>query len=161
MNFIEWLKQSWLVLTVIAGALSLLLGLKKSVKAISDDIHKPMKDVTDKLTSIEKTMKDTSEKLTSMETQITSNTQQLGVIDRTLKIQNDALLGLEKAAVINSCEQYIKQGYADVNHRNALDKQYTSYVALGDGSHFVEDLMSTVKNLPLEKPKAKKQQLNG
>lgn len=123
-----------------------------------------MKDVNDKLTSIEKTMKDTSEKLTSMETQLTSNTQQLGVIDRTLKIQNDALLGLEKAAVINSCEQFIKQGYADVNHRNALDKQYTSYVALGDGSHFVEDLMNTVKNLPLEKPKAinnKKQQLNG
>lgn len=161
MDFIEWLEQSWFILTVIAGALSLLLGLKKSVKAISDDINKPMKDVTDKLTSIEKTMKDTSEKLTSMESQIASNTRQLGVIDNTLKIQNDALLGLEKAAVINSCEQFIKQGYADVNHRNALDKQYTSYVALGDGSHFVEDLMTTVKNLPLEKPKAKKQQLNG
>lgn len=161
MDFVEWLKQSWLILTIVAGALVTILGLKKSIKAIMDDVKKPMKDVNDKLTSIENATKSHTEKLEKMDAQLDSNTDALKVIDRTLKIQNDALLGLEKAAVINSCEQYIKQGYADVNHRNALDKQYTSYVALGDGSHFVEDLMNTVKNLPLEKPKAKKQQLNG
>ena len=137
------------------------MGLKKSLKAIADDFKKPMKDVNEKLTSIEKSTKSNAEKLASVETQLESTTKQLGRIDETLKIQNDALLGLEKAAVIHSCEQYIKQGYADVNHRNALDKQYTSYKALGDGSPFVEDLMETVRSLPLEKPKVKKQQLNG
>ena len=120
-----------------------------------------MKTVNEKLESIETKVNDTAEKVESLSVVVASNTEQLGKIDTTLKVQNDALLGLEKAAVITSCEKYIKQGYADVNHRNALDKQYTSYKALGDGSPFVEDLMTTVKNLPLEKPKAKRQQLNG
>ena len=39
MDFMEWLKNSWLIITLIAGALTTLLGLKKSIKSISDDIN--------------------------------------------------------------------------------------------------------------------------
>ena len=160
MDFIEWLKQSWLFITIIAGALTTVLGLRKNIKSLIEDIRKPIKNANEKLENIEKTVNSNTQKLEMLNASVASNTTQLGKIDTTLKVQNEALLGLEKAAVINSCETFIKQGYADVHHRNTLDKQYASYMALGNGSQFVDDLVTTVKKLPLERSKAKKQQSN-
>ncbi len=161
MEFIEWLKESWVIVTVIAGALAIFVGLKNNAKSIIDDLNKPMKDVNDKLDKLEKTTTENSKKLEEMSSVVTATSEKMSSIESTLAIQNDALLGLEKSGLLDNCEKAIKQGYADRNHRNMIEKQYTSYVALGDGSEFVKDLVETVKDLPFEKPKTKRQQLNG
>ena len=161
MDFIEWLKQSWLLLTLVAAALTVVVGLKKNAKAIIDDIKKPMKDVNEKLDKLEKTTSDNSRKLVELTAAIEATSDKMSSIEDTLVIQNEALLGLEKSGLLDNCEKAIKQGFADRNHRSMIEKQYNSYVALGDGSEFVKDLVETVKDLPFEKPKAKKQQLNG
>lgn len=138
------------------------MGLKKNVKTIIDDIHKPMNDVNSKLDKLEETSRANLNKIESINNLLENNIEKIESIENTLQVQNEALLGLEKSGLLDNCERCIKQGFADRNHRNMIEKQYNSYVALGDGSEFVKDMVETVKNLPFEKTKSssKKQLLN-
>lgn len=161
MDFATWLEQSWVYIAAAFAGLTILVNGVKNVKNIVDDIKKPLKDVNDKLDKLEASTNTNSKKLEELAPKINATSEHVASIEQTLAIQNDALLGLEKSGLLDNCEKAIKQGYADRNHRNMIEKQYNSYVALGDGSEFVKDLVETVKGLPFEKPKAKKQQLNG
>lgn len=63
---------------------------------------------------------------------------------------------LLRADIIRCYEKYSERGYCPIYARDALEKEYEAYHALG-GNGMITDLMGHIRNLPTEPPEGDKE----
>ena len=117
----EWVGQSWILLTGAVAVVGVLISFIKQLKEIKAAVLKPITDIQNKLDSL----------------------------DSKQEIQNRAVLTLQRRSLLDSCERLLKQGYADLKDKEVIEKQFESYKELG-GNSFVKDLVVRVLNLPID-----------
>lgn len=130
MNFVEWIKEGWIILAAIISGITLIWNfLNKTVKEIKNEWSKP---------------------ITQINTKITSIVEKLDALEESGEIRKRALLSMQRKSLLDSCEHLIKKGYASLEEKETIDDQFRSYKELG-GNSFVSDLVKSVESLPLEK----------
>ncbi len=127
----EWLNQTWIIVAAIIGGVSLVWTFySKTLKEISAALTKPFKELDAKIDNLDHKIDATIE---------------------TDDIVKDALLTMQRQSILRACDEYLRQGYADMNQKATVSSQYESYHALG-GDSFITDMVEKVKDLPQEKP---------
>ena len=117
----EWVGQSWILLTGAVAVVGVLISFIKQLKEIKVAMLKPITDIQNKLDSL----------------------------DSKQEMQNRAVLTLQRRSLLDSCERLLKQGYADLKDKEVIEKQLESYKELG-GNSFVKELVVRVLNLPID-----------
>ena len=112
---IEWVGQSWILLTGAVAVVGVLISFIKQLKEIKAAMLRPMTDIQNKLDNL----------------------------DSKQEMQNRAVLTLQRRSLLDSCERLLKQGYADLKDKEVIEKQFESYTELG-GNSFVKDLVARV-----------------
>ena len=135
---INWFQDGWIVLVAIIGGVTLVWNfLSKTLKEIKNELFKPITNISEKVDGI-------SEQLDSMR--------------KDDKLIKNAILNLQRRSLLDSCERYIKRGYATLDEKETVHKQFVSYEELG-GNSFVKDLVDNVNKLPLEKVEKNKKEV--
>ena len=135
MNIIEYLNQTWIIVTAGIAAITLLWNF----------IHKTLKEIHNSVT----------EPFTKLNKKIDDLQEQLNNASKNDQIVQRALLTLQRASLLETCELYIKKGFATLNEKETVDAEFRSYSELG-GNSFVSDMVADVMNLPIEKKNTKK-----
>lgn len=157
----EFLKQSWGYIAGAIGIITLLWNFKKLVRDIKADITAPftkMDSKIDDLTdSLNKKIDDLSDEMNSKVDRLQENLDAAEKSDRQVR---NALLTMQRKSLLDSCEDFIKRGFATLHEKETMTDQYKSYHELG-GDQFITDLVNKVVDLPLEKQKvARKKSTN-
>lgn len=121
MEFINWLEQSWIYLAGCAAAISLLLGLRKSIKEIKDILNKPLED---------------------LHKEMENRHQNDPYVIESLKC-------ILRQDILDQCEKAINDGYISMHRLETLLAQYDSYHAMR-GNSFCHELIDDVKKLPIK-----------
>ena len=143
---IDFLKQSWVIIVAIIGGVTLIWNFVKTFKDIKTEITKPITNINIKIDNLSKDLNGKIDKLSEkVDKAEESDTKVRG-----------ALLTMQRSSLLRSCEDFMKRGFATLNEKDTISKQYDSYHELG-GDQFITDLVKGVMDLPLEKQtKAKK-----
>lgn len=96
-----------------------------------------------------------TEPFTNLNKKIDNLQEQLNTASKNDEVVQRALLTLQRASLLETCEDYIKKGFATLNEKETVDAEFRSYSELG-GNSFVSDMVAEVMNLPLEKQITKK-----
>ena len=126
---VEFLEKSWAIIAAFIAGVTLLWNFRKTFKDIKTEITKPITDINDKIDKL-------SEKVDTAE-------------ESDKKVRG-ALLTMQRSSLLNSCEDFMKRGFATMNEKDTISSQYDSYHDLG-GDQFITDLVKSVMDLPLEK----------
>lgn len=140
MNFLDWLKESWLILAAAIAGITLVWNFRKTFSDIKETITKPLTDVNKKIDDLSNEFND---KLGRLE-------QKIDAAEKSDKQVRGALLTMQRNSLLRSCEDFMKRGFATVNEKETITSQYDSYHELG-GDSFITDLIRSVMDLPLEK----------
>ena len=135
MNILDYLNQTWVIVTGCIAAITLLWNF----------IHKTLKEIHASVT----------EPFTNLNKKIDNLQEQLNTASKNDEVVQRALLTLQRASLLETCEDYIKKGFATLNEKETIDAEFRSYSELG-GNSFVSDMVAEVMNLPLEKQITKK-----
>ena len=131
----EWLNQTWVIVAAVIGGISLVWTfINKTMKEISAAINKPFKELDAKIDNLDKKI-DTAKGA-----------------DELIK---NTLLSMQRQSLLRACEEYLKHGYASMEQKETIAKQYQTYHDLG-GDSFITDMVEQVKDLPLSKPQRTK-----
>ena len=128
---IEFIKEFWGLVVGAIGVVTLLWGFFKVLKEIKTEVTKP---------------------ITNINTKIDNLSKKIDAAEESDKQVRRALLTMQRSSLLKDCEDFIKRGFATMNEKDTISSQYDSYHELG-GDNFITDLVSTVKDLPLEKQK--------
>lgn len=71
-------------------------------------------------------------------------------LKKKVKATQTGMQALLRADIIRSYDKYTDQGYCPIYARDALEKEYESYHALG-GNGTITDLWERIQRLPTEK----------
>ena len=130
MTLIEFLQQGWVIIAAIIGGVTLVWNFgNKTLREIVNTLSKPLKDLEDKVDKLSKKVDESN---------------------KSDVLTKEALLSLQRQSLLDSCETYLKRGFATLEQKETIDKQFESYKALG-GNHFVENMVDNVNSLPLTK----------
>lgn len=117
-----WFKQSWIGLAAIIGGITFIWNFfSKTLKEISVRFSAPMKDVTNKLDNINYQLNKTT----------------------------SALLTMQRNSLLHTCEEFLAKGYATLEQKETVAKQYNSYHELG-GDSFITTMVQHVEELPIK-----------
>lgn len=150
----EFLKQSWVYITAIIAGITLIWNFRKLVKDITTDISKPITDVNDKIDNLSK---DVNEKIDKLSKDVNDKVDNLEAkIDRAEesdKQVRSALMTMQRSSLLKACEDFMKRGFATVDEKDMISKQYSSYMGIRNNEEddFVTDLVKKVTDLPLKK----------
>lgn len=122
MNISEWLAQSWLMLSAIVAGIAVIFKLIEQVKDVKGAVLRPVDEIN----------------------------QKLDRLNEKQEMQCRAVLSLQRKSLLDSCEMYLKRGFASIKEKETISKQFDSYHELG-GNSFIGDMVHEVKELPLEK----------
>ena len=89
----EWVGQSWILLTGAVAVVGVLISFIKQLKEIKAAMLKPITDIQNKLDSL----------------------------DSKQEMQNRAVLTLQRRSLLDSCERLLKQGYAALKDKEDIE----------------------------------------
>jgi len=160
---IEWLKESWKYLAAAVAAITLIWNFKKLVKEIKTDMSKPFTDINEKIDNLSS---DLNGKIDKLSVDVSAKVDNLEAkIDRAEendKQVRSALMNIQRASLLKTCEDFIKRGFATVDEKDMISKQYSSYMMIRnqEADKLVSDIVGNVNDLPLEKQIKKKKTEN-
>jgi len=152
----EFLKQSWGYIAGAIGIITLLWNFRKLVNDIKDNVTAPFtkmdKKIDDLTDSLNKKIDDLSDE---MNTKVDRLNEKIDTAEESDRKVRSALLTMQRKSLLDSCEDFIKRGFATLYEKETITDQYNSYHELG-GDQFITDLVNKVVDLPLEKQKVAK-----
>ena len=98
----EWVGQSWILLTGAVAVVGVLISFIKQLKEIKAAMLKPITDIQNKLDSL----------------------------DSKQEMQNRAVLTLQRRSLLDSCERLLKQGYADLKDKEVIESTVSRFTFL-------------------------------
>lgn len=123
-----WLEQTWIIVAAVIGGITLVWNfIHKTLKEISDQLNAPIIKIEEKIDIVDTKITEVSAKTTLL-------------TESTLTMQRNSLL--------RSCSEFLNRGWATLEEKETITKQYQSYHDLG-GDSFITDMVNQVKELPL------------
>ena len=129
----------------------MLWNFRKLVKEVKKEINDPFDQVDKKIDDLSNTLNDKIDSLSDeMNSKIDGLQEKIDLSEDSDKKVRGALLTMQRNSLLRSCEDFIGRGFATLNEKETISRQYDSYHELG-GDSFVTDLVERVNDLPLKK----------
>ena len=149
MDFIEWIKQSWIYILAFAGILSALISFSKNLKTIKDILQKPEQLQNEKIEeqgSFIKLLKDERQ-------QYLDNVKRWDEHEKkayeNFKGINNALIALIRDRIhgyyFRKCTE---KGYITPIELEIVEELFKNYSAIG-GNGMISREMETLRTLPI------------
>ncbi len=149
MEFIEWIKQSWLYIAAVGGGLTVLISLSKNLSLIKEILTKPEKEQNAKIEeqgAFIKLLKDERQ-------EYLDNVKKWDEHERTaaenFKGINNALIALIRDRIhgyyFRKCTE---KGYITPIELEIVEELYKNYSSMG-GNGMISREMETLRNLPI------------
>lgn len=153
---------------ITLGDIAVLLGIIAAVYTFYKMIKEIRKPREEKEKKIEKDLSDHKDILDKHEGILNEHTVKLDKIDTSLDNISDelkesseytkesdliiksALCSMQRQTILNTCERYIRNGFATLEQKDTISSLYDSYHALG-GNGFLTKLYNQVMELPISK----------
>lgn len=153
---------------ITIGDLAVLLGIVAAIYTFYKMIKELKKPREEKDKKIENDLKEHKDTLDKHEEILNEHTTKLNKIDTSLDNISDelresseytkesdtiiklALCSMQRQTILNTCERYIRNGFATLEQKDTLSSLYDSYHALG-GNGFLTKLYNQVMELPINK----------
>lgn len=151
-----WLEQTWIIVAAVIGGITLVWNfLHKTLKEISEQLHAPIDGIETKLNSIDERVSnidervsDIAEKQAVTTAKVEKLSEQLSDVIDKQNLSTEALLTMQRNSLLRSCSDFLSKGYATLEQKETIAKQYKSYHDLG-GDSFVTDMVNQVQELPI------------
>ena len=149
MEFVEWIKTSWVYIVAFAGGLTLLLNLSKNISQVKEILTKPEREQNARLSEIENFMKMFHKDKVDYLNNVQHWSEHEDKSDLNFININNALTSLIRDRIhgyyFRKCNE---KGYITPVELEIVEELFKNYETMG-GNGVIKREMEVLRNLPI------------
>ena len=149
MEFIEWIKQSWIYIAAIGGGLTVLLNLSKNLSQVKELLTKPEREQNARIAETEDFIKLLKDERQQYLNNVKHWSEHESSASASFKNINNALTALIRDRIhgyyFRKCTE---KGYITPVELEIVEELYKNYEKMG-GNGMIKKEMEILRNMPM------------